>query len=121
MQRIMYELSLAVHHLHSSGFMHRDIKPTNILLDHSNRAKLADFGLAKGYSLLPKRMTNEVMTLSYRPPELVLCEERYTPAADIWSLGCTFYRLAEKNHLFHADCEIGLLFEIMRIRGTPTL
>jgi serine/threonine protein kinase len=64
----MYQTCSAVNHLHKCGILHRDIKPSNILLDFSGNVKLADFGFSKPYCHIPDTMTNEVMTLSYRPP-----------------------------------------------------
>ena len=70
----MYECCLAVNYIHKCGILHRDIKPSNILLDFNGTAKLADFGFAKPYHFPPKTMTNEVITLSYRPPEILMGE-----------------------------------------------
>ncbi|KAK7940105.1 hypothetical protein WMY93_003431 [Mugilogobius chulae] len=66
----------------------QDIKCSNILLNNRGQIKLADFGLARLYSSEESRpYTNKVITLWYRPPELLLGEERYSPAIDVWSCG----------------------------------
>ena len=58
--------------------------------------KLADFGLARIYHKnMDRPYTNRVITLWYRPPELLLGQERYGPAIDIWSAGCAFL-----SHMF---------------------
>ena len=64
--------------------------------------KLADFGLARLYSAedRDRPYTNKVITLWYRPPELLLGEERYGPAIDVWSCGCILGELFAKKPLF---------------------
>lgn len=63
--------------------------------------KLADFGLARLYSKDEGRpYTNKVITLWYRPPELLLGEERYSTAIDVWSCGCILGELFAKKPLF---------------------
>ncbi|XP_039214918.1 cyclin-dependent kinase 12 isoform X5 [Crotalus tigris] len=84
----MKQLMEGLDYCHKKNFLHRDIKCSNILLNNSGQIKLADFGLARLYSSEESRpYTNKVITLWYRPPELLLGEERYTPAIDVWSCG----------------------------------
>ena len=75
-------------YLHHKGVIHRDIKGSNILVNHRGELKLADFGLARFYN---KRRqldyTNRVITLWYRPPELLLGATVYGPEVDMWSAG----------------------------------
>ena len=63
---------------------------------------MADFGLARLYSAEDRQRpyTNKVITLWYRPPELLLGEERYGPAIDVWSCGCILGELFWKKPLF---------------------
>lgn len=72
--------------------------------------KLADFGLARLYSDEGRPYTNKVITLWYRPPELLLGEERYGPAIDVWSCGCILGELFAKKPLFQviAKCLLSL-------------
>uniref|UniRef100_A0A8C4T087 Cyclin-dependent kinase 12 n=1 Tax=Erpetoichthys calabaricus TaxID=27687 RepID=A0A8C4T087_ERPCA len=85
----MRQLMEGLDYCHKKSFLHRDIKCSNILLNNRGQIKLADFGLARLYNSEESRpYTNKVITLWYRPPELLLGEERYTPAIDVWSCGC---------------------------------
>ena len=93
---IMKQLLDGLNYCHKKNFLHRDIKCSNILMNNRGQVKLADFGLARLYNAEDKQRpyTNKVITLWYRPPELLLGEERYGPSIDVWSCGCilgTFY------------------------------
>lgn len=108
--------------MHSHGFMHRDLKPQNILVDHlSNAVVLADFGLVTRFTCkkIPREKTIEVCTLWYRPPELLLGDKHYTTFIDIWSFGCILYEIFSQKPLFPGDCEIGQLYCIFKLIGTP--
>lgn len=85
----MKQLLEGLNYCHRKNFLHRDIKCSNILMNNRGQIKLADFGLARLYSAEDKMRpyTNKVITLWYRPPELLLGEERYGPAIDVWSCG----------------------------------
>jgi cyclin-dependent kinase 12/13 len=85
----MYQLMSSLAYCHMKNFLHRDIKCSNILLNNNGKIKLADFGLARWYNSDDKDRlyTNKVITLWYRPPELLLGEEKYGPEIDIWSCG----------------------------------
>lgn len=84
--------------------------------------KLADFGLARLYNAddRSRPYTNKVITLWYRPPELLLGEERYGPSIDVWSCGCILGELFLKRPLFPANAEMAQLDRISQTCGTPT-
>ena len=85
---IAREVLVALSYLHKADVIHRDIKGSNILLNNRGELKLADFGLARFYQKRRRAdYTNRVITLWYRPPELLLGTTVYGPEVDMWSAG----------------------------------
>ena len=74
--------------------MHRDLKPQNLLVTSDGQIKLADFGLARAFSLPVKTYTHEVVTLWYRAPEVLLGQKQYSTPLDQWSVGCIMSGMA---------------------------
>ncbi|CBI22263.3 unnamed protein product, partial [Vitis vinifera] len=102
----MQQLLSAIEHCHLLGVMHRDIKASNILVNNEGVLKLADFGLAN--ILRPKHkqiLTSRVVTLWYRPPELILGSTSYGVSVDLWSVGCVFAELLIGKPLFKGRTE----------------
>ncbi|XP_057210526.1 cyclin-dependent kinase 12 isoform X1 [Triplophysa rosa] len=119
-QSFMHQLMEGLDYCHKKNFLHRDIKCSNILLNNSGQIKLADFGLARLYNSEESRpYTNKVITLWYRPPELLLGEERYSPAIEVWSCGCILGELFTKKPIFQANQELLQLELISRLCGSP--
>lgn len=111
----------ALHHCHLHGIMHRDVNPRNILIDAGTmQVKLSGFPLSRQFTLPLRPYTTEVITLWYRPPEILLRQSIYGPSVDIWSMACVVLEMAAARPLFHGDSEIHTIFEIFRFLGTPT-
>lgn len=90
----MQQLLSGLQHCHDRGILHRDIKPSNLLIDKSGMLKIADFGLAKSFIAKRRRpLTNRVVTLWYRAPELLLGSTDYGVGIDLWSAGCLLAEL----------------------------
>lgn len=119
LKRLVYQLLDGLYFCHRHRIIHRDLKPANILLTCDGVLKLADFGLARAFQVPIHTYTHEVVTLWYRAPEILLGEKHYTPAVDVWSVGCIFAELSRSSVLFRGDSEIGQLFEIFQVLGTP--
>ncbi|CAI5724960.1 unnamed protein product [Hyaloperonospora brassicae] len=115
----LYQLLKGLAFSHSCGIMHRDLKPQNLLVNAKGALKIADFGLARAFSLPIKKYTHEVVTLWYRAPEILLGQEVYSPPVDIWSVGVIFAEMVSKKPLFPGDSEIDQLYRIFRTFGTP--
>mmetsp|Transcript_66907 Transcript_66907/g.160201 ORF Transcript_66907/g.160201 Transcript_66907/m.160201 type:complete len:333 (+) Transcript_66907:107-1105(+) len=120
---LTYTLQLldGIYACHVRRIVHRDLKPQNILIGKDG-LKISDFGLARHLRDHPGIYTHNVITLWYRAPELLLGGkyEKYGPSVDMWSAGCVIAEMATSYPLFPGDSEIGTLFEIMKLLGTPT-
>jgi len=81
------QLLSGVCYMHKNKILHRDIKGANILVSRDNRIKIADWGLARSYYSSVQRLSNPVVTLWYRCPELLLETKKYGPEIDIWAAG----------------------------------
>jgi mitogen-activated protein kinase 1/3 len=107
-KKLFYNLLVGLHYIHSAGIYHRDLKPANVLVNQDCSVKIADFGLSRAVAgdkirrcrrqdeaaCAPRRyLTSHVVTRWYRAPELILLQDHYDEAIDIWSLGCIFAEL----------------------------
>ena len=100
---IMCQLFGAMEYFHSKMFLHRDLKPQNILFDPEKKLiKITDFGLSRKFAPWDQKRTytNKVVTLWYRSPELLLGSETYGIEIDMWSLGCIFVEILNNTPLF---------------------
>lgn len=120
------QLLRGVEFCHSHRIIHRDLKPQNILIESTGRApgnellKIADFGMARAFSLPVPKYTHEVVTTWYRAPEILLGTQEYSMPVDVWSAGCILAEVATGAALFQGDSEIDTIFQIFKKLGTPT-
>eukprot|EP01056_Protomagalhaensia_sp_Gyna25_P005082 Protomagalhaensia_sp_Gyna_25__5081@NODE_579_length_3073_cov_573_049440_g449_i0_p1_GENE_NODE_579_length_3073_cov_573_049440_g449_i0NODE_579_length_3073_cov_573_049440_g449_i0_p1_ORF_typecomplete_len433_score59_24Pkinase/PF00069_25/2_1e63Pkinase_Tyr/PF07714_17/2_8e36Kdo/PF06293_14/1_1e08Pkinase_fungal/PF17667_1/81Pkinase_fungal/PF17667_1/6_1e07Kinaselike/PF14531_6/2_3e07RIO1/PF01163_22/2_8e05WaaY/PF06176_11/1_7e03WaaY/PF06176_11/7_1e05FTA2/PF13095_6/1_8e03FTA2/PF13095_6/0_015APH/PF01636_23/1_2e03A len=129
---LLYNLLVGLKYIHSAGIYHRDLKPANCLVNQDCTVKICDFGLARTVDKpaviqqlpasprdesatvvavphtrnLKNQLTGHVVTRWYRAPELILLQENYTEAIDVWSVGCIaaeLYNTIKKNCPVHND------------------
>ena len=123
---IMKQLFEALNFIHEQGFVHRDIKSSNLLITNHHVVKLADFGLARslrdqgGDKHEQGEFTNRVITLWYRPPELLLGTQQYGFPVDMWSAGCILAELLRGKPLMPGKDEASQIALIFDVLGSPT-
>ncbi|KAL1562827.1 Mitogen-activated protein kinase 10 [Salvia divinorum] len=124
-QFFLYQLLRALKYIHTANVYHRDLKPKNILANANCKLKICDFGLARvAFSDTPTTIfwTDYVATRWYRAPEL--CGSffsKYTPAIDIWSIGCIFAEVLTGRPLFAGKNVVHQLDMITDLLGTPSM
>lgn len=116
---LLYQLLKGVQYIHKFKILHRDLKPQNLLISKEETLKIADFGLARDFGIPIKNYTNEVVTLWYRSPDVLLGSGNYLTSIDIWSVGCIFAEMVTGKPLFSGVSDMDQLKKIFKIRGTP--
>ncbi|KAG0492879.1 hypothetical protein HPP92_005968 [Vanilla planifolia] len=123
-QFFLYQLLRALKYIHSANVFHRDLKPKNILANADCKLKICDFGLARvSFNDAPSAIfwTDYVATRWYRAPEL--CGSffsKYTPAIDIWSIGCIFAEMLTGKPLFPGKNVVHQLDLMTDLLGNPS-
>lgn len=103
---IMFQLFNGCQYLHANWVLHRDLKPANIMVTSAGEVKIGDLGLARMFQKpLHSLYSGDkvVVTIWYRAPELLLGSRHYTPAIDMWALGCIFAELLSLRPIFKGE------------------
>lgn len=117
----MHQLLSGLQHCHDRGILHRDVKGSNLLIDKNGMLKIADFGLANYYNPNHNQpLTNRVVTLWYRAPELLLGATDYGVGIDLWSAGCVLAEMFTGFPIMPGRTEVEQIHRIFRLCGTPS-
>ncbi|KAJ2906748.1 hypothetical protein MKZ38_010739 [Zalerion maritima] len=117
---LLWQLAAGVAYLHDNWILHRDLKTSNLLLNNRGQLKIADFGMARYVGDPPPKLTQLVVTLWYRAPELLLGATTYGRAVDMWSVGCIFGELLTREPLLQGKNEVEEITKIFELCGMPT-
>ncbi|KAI1243698.1 Mitogen-activated protein kinase 15, partial [Lamprotornis superbus] len=122
---ILYQLLKATKFIHSGNVIHRDQKPSNVLLDGQCCVKLCDFGLARSLCQLGEEqpspaLTEYVATRWYRAPEILLASRSYTKGVDMWSIGCILGEMLLGKPLFPGTSTMNQIEQILRVIPAPS-
>ncbi|PIC35417.1 hypothetical protein B9Z55_014783 [Caenorhabditis nigoni] len=115
----LFQLLRGLAYCHQRRVLHRDLKPQNLLITAKGELKLADFGLARAKSVPTKTYSNEVVTLWYRPPDVLLGSTDYSTHIDMWGVGCILFEMIAGRALFPGGTPTEQLGLIFRTLGSP--
>lgn len=116
----LFQLLQGISYCHSHRVLHRDLKPQNLLINLEGELKLGDFGLARAFGIPVRSYTNEVVTLWYRSPDVLLGSKKYSTSVDIWSVGCIFAEMVNGTPLFPGTNDEDQLIKVYQVLGSPS-
>lgn len=114
------QLLKGVNYMHVNNVVHRDLKASNLLINKKGELVIADWGLARSWGPQMKHLTNGVVTLWYRPIELLLGCKQYSTKIDMWSVGCIIAEMFRRSGLLKGHNEASQLSLIFNTCGHPT-
>lgn len=114
---IFHQVIKGLEYLHTNKIIHRDLKSSNLLMDFNLNIKIADFGMATSMNK-NNNYSPGVVTLWYRPPEILLNTGTYDHTCDIWSLGCILGELLQGIPLFIGNTKFKVLESIISVCGS---
>lgn len=121
---IVYQLLKVLKYLHSAELLHRDVKPSNMLLNAACTMKMCDFGLSRSLADSGTGSdvvhTDYVATRWYRPPEILLGAPKHTFGIDMWSVGTVLGECYRKKPMFPGNSTINQLDLVLRVTGRPS-
>ena len=103
---VLFQILNGLLYLHTNWVLHRDLKPANIMVTAKGAVRIGDLGLARlFYKPLSSLFNGDkvVVTIWYRAPELLLGSRHYTPAVDLWAVGCIFAELLSLRPIFKGE------------------
>lgn len=119
----LYQSLKCLKYMHSAGLVHRDMKPSNLLLNSECHVKVCDFGLARSINEKTDYnpiLTDYVATRWYRAPEILLGSTKYDQGVDMWSIGCILGELLNGQPLFPGTSTMNQLDRIIQVIGFPS-
>ncbi|CAJ0943255.1 unnamed protein product, partial [Mesorhabditis belari] len=120
-RKLMQQLLRGLAFCHAHHVLHRDLKPQNLLINANGSLKLADFGLARAFGIPVRCYSSEVVTLWYRPPDVLYGAKLYNISIDMWSAGCIFAEISNAGRPLFPGADIDdQLKRIFKLLGTPT-
>lgn len=120
LQSYAYQLLSGINYIHSVGYIHQQIEPSNILINAKGLLKIGGFGKARAYHHPMSRSVNTSQLLWYTAPELLVGTDYYGLGIDVWSAGCIIAEMARGQVLFPGDSNIDMLARISNILGQPS-
>ncbi|KAJ8599677.1 hypothetical protein CTAYLR_004725 [Chrysophaeum taylorii] len=120
---VVYQILKALKYVHSAGVVHRDVKPSNVLINEDCHVRLCDFGLARSCVFDTEthnpQHTDYASTRWYRAIEVLLGSTKYTQAVDVWGLGCVCGEMFLGRPVFPGVSTIDQIARIRDLLGAP--
>ena len=116
---IMQQVLSGLVEIHRNGIIHRDLATSNLLIKKNGILKISDFGLSRFIASPGRPMSQGVITLNYRSPEILFGAKFYSFPTDIWSAGCVFAELLLEEALFPGKTDVEILKRIFNLLGVP--